>query len=54
MAEQAVAADRALRIAIVEGGATVTGTTLGRLADTLRGVAEARVAVASIVQTVGR
>ena len=54
LSEDAVSADRALRIAIVEGGADVTATPLGRLADALRKVAEARAAVASIVQTVGR
>jgi hypothetical protein len=47
-------ADRALRIAIGEGGSAVTAAPLGRLADVLRDVSSARLEVASIVQTVGR
>ena len=54
LAEDAAAADRALRIAIGEGGSLLAGTPLGRLADLLRNVASARLEVASIVQTVGR
>jgi hypothetical protein len=50
----AVTADRALRIAIGEGGAAVTAAPLGRLAEMLRGVAEARSEVAAILQAVGR
>jgi hypothetical protein len=53
-AEDAGPADRALRIAIGEGGSAVTAAPLARLADLLRDVATARLAVASIVQTVGR
>jgi hypothetical protein len=54
LAEDAAPADRALRIAIGEGGSAVTAAPLGRLADVLRNVASARLQVASIVQTVGR
>lgn len=50
----AAPADRALRIALGEGGAAVTAAPLGRLAAVLRGVADARLAVASILQSVGR
>ncbi|MDQ2673042.1 MAG: hypothetical protein M3Y40_00090, partial [Chloroflexota bacterium] len=52
--EDAAPADRALRIAIGEGGSAVTAAPLARLADLLRDVSTARLAVASIVQTVGR
>lgn len=54
LAEDAAPADRALRIAIGEGGSAVTAAPLARLADVLRNVASARLQVASIVQTVGR
>ncbi len=54
LATEAAPADRALRIAIGEGGSAVTGAPLSRLADMLRNVADARAQVASIVQTVGR
>ncbi len=54
LAEEAAPADRALRIAIGEGGSAVTAAPLGRLADLLRAVAQTRAQVASIVQTVGR
>jgi hypothetical protein len=54
LAEDADQADRALRIAISEGGTAVTAAPLGRLADVLRRTAEARLAVASILQTGGR
>jgi hypothetical protein len=54
LAEDAAPADRALRIAIGEGGSAMTAAPLGRLADLLRTVADARAQVASIVQTVGR
>ena len=53
-AEEAASADRALRIAIGEGGSAVTAAPLGRLAQVLRSVAAARAEVASIVQTVAR
>lgn len=42
-ADEATTADRALRIAIGEGGSAVTGTPLVRLADLLARVASARV-----------
>lgn len=54
LAEEAAPADRALRIAIGEGGSAVTAAPLGRLADLLREVAMTRLEVASIVQAVGR
>jgi hypothetical protein len=54
LAEEAAPADRALRIAIGEGGAAVTAAPLARLADLLREVAETRGEVASILQTVRR
>jgi hypothetical protein len=54
LAEDAGPADRALRIAIGEGGSAVTAAPLARLADLLRSVGSARLQVASIVQTVGR
>lgn len=54
LAEEAAPADRALRIAIGEGGSAVTAAPLGRLADLLREVALTRLEVASIVQAVGR
>jgi hypothetical protein len=53
-AEEAASADRALRIAIGEGGSAVTAAPLERLALVLRSVAAARAEVASIVQTVAR
>jgi hypothetical protein len=52
--EGAAGADRALRIAMGEGGAAVTAAPLGRLADVLRRTAEARAAVAAILQSVAR
>ena len=54
LAEDAAPADRALRIAIGEGGNAVTAAPMGRLADLLRGVAETRLEVASILRTVER
>lgn len=54
LAEDAAPADRALRIAIGEGGSSVTAAPLSRLADLLRTVGSTRLDVASIVQTVGR
>ena len=54
LADRAATADRALRIALGEGGAAVTAAPLGRLADLLRRVDQARSAVASILQAVGR
>jgi hypothetical protein len=52
--EGAASADRALRIAMGEGGAAVTAAPLGRLADLLRRTAGARAAVAEILQSVSR
>ena len=52
--EGAASADRALRIAIGEGGSAVTAAPLGRLADLLRRTAEARVAVAEILHEASR
>lgn len=54
IAEEAGPADRALRIAIGEGGSAVTAAPLGRLADLLREVAVTRLEVASIMHAVGR
>jgi hypothetical protein len=54
LAEDAAPADRALRIAIGEGGNAVTAAPMGRLADLLREVAETRLVVASILRTVER
>jgi hypothetical protein len=44
------AADRALRIALSEGGAAVTAAPLGRLAEAARGADEARAAAAAIAR----
>ena len=52
--EDATQADRALRIAMGEGGAAVTAAPLGRLADVLRRVADARARLALILQAVRR
>ena len=52
--EGAAGADRALRIAMGEGGAAVTAAPLGRLADLLRRTAAARAEVAEILQSVSR
>lgn len=52
--EGAATADRALRIAMAEGGAAVTAAPLGRLADVLRRTAQARAAVAEILHSVSR
>ena len=54
LADEAATADRALRIAIGEGGAAVTAAPLGRLADLLRRVDQARLSVAAVLQAVGR
>jgi hypothetical protein len=53
-AEEASTADRALRIAIGEGGTAVTAAPMGRLATVLRDVADARAAVRSIGQAAER
>lgn len=52
--EGAASADRALRIAMGEGGVAVTAAPLGRLADVLRRAAEARATVAEILHSVNR
>lgn len=52
--EGAASADRALRIAMGEGGSAVTAAPLGRLADLLRRTGEARATVAGILQSVSR
>jgi hypothetical protein len=54
LSEEAATADRALRIALGEGGTAIAAAPLGRLATLLRDVAEARAAVASMLQTVER
>ncbi len=46
-------ADRALRIAIGEGGSAVTAAPLGRLAAVLASIADARAAVASVLEGLG-
>jgi len=53
-AEDAASADRALRIAMAEGGASVTAAPLSRLADLLRRTAETRLAVAEILHGADR
>lgn len=52
--EGAASADRALRIAMAEGGAAVTAAPLARLADLLRRTAAARRDVAEILHSVTR
>ena len=54
LAGEAATADRALRIALGEGGAAVSAAPLGRLADLLGRVERARLAMAAILQAVGR
>ncbi len=54
LAEEASPADRALRIAMGEGGMAVTAAPLGRLADYLRTVAAARAEVAAIGEAARR
>lgn len=54
VADDAAMADRALRIAIGEGGASIASTPLGRLADLLGRVRDARAEMAMILQTAGR
>ena len=49
LGEDAATADRALRIAVSEGGSALTGTALGRLAGHADAVASARAAVADIL-----
>src|SRR5688500_12595874 len=47
-------ADRALRIAMAEGGSAVTSTPLGRLAAVLSSIGELRATLASIRETMGQ
>lgn len=54
LAPDAATADRALRIAIAEGGASVPAAPLGRLAAVLGELRDVRTQVASILQSVGR
>lgn len=54
VADEAATADRALRIAIGEGGASIASAPLGRLADLLGRVQDARATMALILQTAGR
>ncbi|CAN5563613.1 hypothetical protein BH23CHL10_BH23CHL10_07510 [soil metagenome] len=54
VADDAATADRALRIAIGEGGTSIASTPLGRLADLLGRVRDARAEMAMILQTAGR
>jgi hypothetical protein len=49
LAPDAATADRALRIAIGEGGGAITAAALGRLVDVLRAIDDARAEVASIL-----
>ena len=51
---EAVAADRALRIAVSEGGASVASAALGRLAASVAAVRRARTEVAAILQAPDR
>ena len=53
LAEEAATADRALRIAIGEGGSAVTAAPLGRLAAVLTALDEQRAQVAAIVHESG-
>jgi hypothetical protein len=54
LSEEAATADRALRIALGEGGTAIAAAPLGRLATLLRDVADARAAVASTLEKVER
>lgn len=51
LADEAAVADRALRIAVSEGGAAVSAAAIGRLAEVLDAVRRARAEVAAILQT---
>lgn len=53
LAPDAATADRALRIAIGEGGGAITAAALGRLVDVLRAIDDARAEVASILHPDG-
>jgi hypothetical protein len=52
--EEADTADRALRIAVSEGGSSVAAPALGRLVDVLAAVRQARMEVAVILQAADR
>ncbi len=54
LGDEAATADRALRIALGEGGTAVAAAPLGRLAAALRDVADARAAVVSVLERVER
>ncbi len=54
LSDEAAVADRALRIAVSEGGAAVSAAALGRLAEAIAAVRQARAEVAAILQTGGR
>jgi hypothetical protein len=54
LGNDAAEADRALRIAMAEGGASVSATALGRLADAVASLRDARSEVAAILQTARR
>ena len=54
LADEAATADRALRIALSEGGAALTAAPLERLAAALGGIADARATAASLTEAQGR
>jgi hypothetical protein len=54
LADDAATADRALRIALSEGGAALTAAPLERLATALRSIEAARAAAAALVSDPGR
>ena len=54
LSAEGATADRALRIAMGEGGSAVTATPLGRLAAVLSSIGELRTTLTSIRETMGR
>jgi hypothetical protein len=54
LSAEGATADRALRIAMGEGGSAVTATPLGRLAAVLSAIGELRATLASIRETMGK
>jgi hypothetical protein len=54
LSDEAATADRALRIAMGEGGSAVTSTPLGRLAAVLSSISELRATLASIRESTGQ
>ena len=54
LGDEAATADRALRIALGEGGTAVAAAPLSRLATAMRDVADARAAVVSVLEGVER